>query len=77
MAVQMPGAHVVIDDLNGRKCGLAFGIGVVGTLGVIITAHRQGQLADPRAVLLELRAAGMWLSDTVIARALRIAGIEP
>jgi predicted nucleic acid-binding protein len=32
---------------------------------------------DPRAVLLQLRAAGMWLSDTVIARALRIAGIEP
>jgi predicted nucleic acid-binding protein len=77
MAVQMPGAHVVIDDLNGRKCGLALGLGVVGTLGVIITAHRRGQLADPRAVLLELRAAGMWLSDTVIARALRIAGIEP
>jgi predicted nucleic acid-binding protein len=77
MAVQMPGARVVIDDLNGRKCGLAVGIGVVGTLGVIITAHRQGQLADPRAVLLELRAAGMWLSDAVIARALRIAGVEP
>jgi hypothetical protein len=43
----------------------------------IITAHRQGHLSDPRAVLLELRAAGMWLSDTVISRALRIAGIEP
>lgn len=77
LAVQMPDAHVVIDDLNGRKCALALGIGVIGTLGVIVSAHRQGQLADPRAVLLELRAAGMWLSDTVIARALRIAGIEP
>jgi hypothetical protein len=42
-----------------------------------LTAHRQGQLADPRAVLLELRAAGIWLSDAVIARALRIARIEP
>jgi predicted nucleic acid-binding protein len=77
MAVQMPGARVVIDDLNGRKCALALGIGVVGTLGVIITAHRRGELADPRAVLLELRATGMWLSDTVIARALRTAGIDP
>lgn len=75
-ALQMPGAHVVIDDLSGRKCGLALGIGVVGTLGVIIGAHRRGRVADPRAVLLELRAAGMWLSDGIIARALHIAGIE-
>lgn len=75
-ALEMPGAYVVVDDLIGRKCGLALGIGVVGTLGVIITAHRRGRLPDPRAVLLELRAAGMWLSDAIIARALRIAGIQ-
>lgn len=75
-ALQMSGASVVIDDLNGRKCGLALGIRVVGTLGLIIRAHRQGRLADPRAVLQELRAAGMWLSDAAIARALRIGGIE-
>ena len=31
---------------------------------------------DPRAVLLEFRSAGMWLSDAVIALALSIAGIE-
>jgi predicted nucleic acid-binding protein len=74
-ALQTPGARVVLDDLNGRKCSLVHGIDTVGTLGVIITAHRQGQLADVRAVLLELRAAGMWLSDEVIARTLRIAGI--
>ena len=75
-ALHMPGARVVIDDLNGRKCALAHDLDVVGTLGVVIAAHRQGRIDDPRAVLLELRTAGMWLSDTVIARALRIAGIK-
>ena len=75
-ALQLPGAYAVIDDLSGRKCGLALGIGVIGTLGVIVAAHRRGALTDPRAVLLELRSAGMWLSDAVIARTLRIAGIE-
>ena len=75
-ALQLRGAYAVIDDLNGRKCGLTLGVGVIGTLGVIVAAHRRGALTDPRAVLLELRAAGMWLSDAVIARALRIAGIE-
>lgn len=76
MALYEPGARVVIDDLSGRKCALAHELDVVGTLGVVIAAHRQGRIDDPRAVLLELRAAGMWLSDAVIARVLRTAGIK-
>jgi predicted nucleic acid-binding protein len=75
-ALHEPSARVVIDDLNGRKCALAHGLAVVGTLGVVIAAHRQGRIDDPRAVLLELRTAGMWLSDAVIARVLRTAGIN-
>ena len=75
-ALQEPDARVVIDDLTGRKCALAHGITVAGTLGVVIAAHRQGHIDDPRRVLLELRTAGMWLSDAVIARALRLAGID-
>jgi predicted nucleic acid-binding protein len=77
MALHELGARVVIDDLNGRKCALAHELDVVGTLGVVIAAQRQGRIDDPRAVLLELRRAGMWLSDAVIARVLRTAGITP
>ena len=77
MALHEPGARVVIDDLNGRKCALAHELDVVGTLGVVIAAHRQGRIDDPRAVLSELRTAGMWLSDAVLARVLRTAGIKP
>ncbi len=70
------GARVVIDDLNGRKCALAHGLSVIGTLGVVIAAHRQGRIDDPRRVLLELRTAGHVVVRRVIARALRIAGIH-
>lgn len=75
-ALQESDARVVIDDMNGRKCALAHGLSVSGTLGVVIAAHRQGRIDDPRAVLMELRTAGMWLSDAMIARALRIAAIK-
>jgi len=75
-ALQESDARVVIDDMNGRKCALSHGLSVSGTLGVVIAAYRQGRIDDPRLVLLELRSAGMWLSDAVIARALRIAGIH-
>lgn len=73
-ALTIPGSRAVIDDLLGRKCALSLGVDVVGTLGVVIAAHRRGVVDDPRRVLLDLRAAGMWLSDELIERALRIAG---
>jgi predicted nucleic acid-binding protein len=73
VALGIVGARPVIDDLAGRRCALALGLDVMGTLGVVIVAHRRGQVEDPRRVLLDLQAAGMWLSDAVIDGALRIA----
>ncbi len=60
-ALATPGARAIIDDLSGRRCALAVGLEVMGTLGVVIAAHRLGHVADPRAVLLDLRAHGSGL----------------
>jgi predicted nucleic acid-binding protein len=86
LALTALGSTAVIDDLSGRKCALSHGINVMGTLGVVIAAGRCGHIGDPRQVMFELRldllqaiagrklrAAGMWLSESVIERALRIA----
>src|SRR5437764_5701628 len=59
--LQATDGRPVIDDLAGRKCARALGLSPVGTLGVIISAHRRGHLNDPRQVLFDLRASGMWL----------------
>lgn len=74
VALEIAGARPVIDDLAGRRCALALGLDVMGTLGIVIAAHRRGQIEDPRRVLLDLRAAGMWLTDSVIEGALRLGG---
>jgi predicted nucleic acid-binding protein len=66
----------VLDDLAGRKCARAFGLRVVGTVGLVIAAHRQGRIADARKALLDLRASGMWISDSIIDQALRLAGLN-
>lgn len=71
-ALSLPAARPVVDDLAGRRCARAFRLNVIGTLGVVVAAHRRGAIGDPRALLLELRASGMWLSDTVIESALRL-----
>jgi predicted nucleic acid-binding protein len=67
------GAVPVVDDLAARKCALALGLQPIGTLGVVVAAHRRGYIRDLRQTLLDLRTSGMWLSDAVIERALSIA----
>ena len=68
-----PRVRLVVDDLAGRKCALAHRLELIGTLGVVVAAHRRGLVDDPARVLAELETAGMWLSPSVIARALAIA----
>ena len=77
LALEISGSRTVIDDLNGRKCALSHGLEVMGTLGVVVSSFRRGVIKDPREVLMELRRAGMWLSDAVISKSLQAAGIEP
>jgi predicted nucleic acid-binding protein len=66
-------ARPVIDDLLGRRCALALGLNVMGTLGVLVAAHHSGHVDDLRQAILDLRTSGMWISNTVIDRALRLA----
>jgi predicted nucleic acid-binding protein len=73
LALAISDARPVIDDLAGRKCALALGLNVSGTLGIVIAAHRRGHIKDPREIMMRLRSSGMWLSDAVIETALRLA----
>jgi predicted nucleic acid-binding protein len=74
VALTIAGARPVIDDLAGRRCALALGLNVMGTLGVVISAYRHGHIDNPRQVFFDLRDCGMWLSDAVIEGALRLMG---
>lgn len=69
-----PGTTAIIDDLAARRCANLLGIPVRGTLGLILTAKRRGTIPQARPVLEQLRAAGMYLSDTVLNRALKTVG---
>lgn len=66
--------EVVLDDLAGRRCAVAHGIPLIGTLGIAILARRAGRIAEARPLVEELRRAGLRVSDDVIAIALKQAG---
>ncbi|MGZ3396352.1 MAG: DUF3368 domain-containing protein [Isosphaeraceae bacterium] len=74
VALQNPGCEVVIDDLAGRRCAVAHGIPLLGTIGVVILAKRIGKIVEARTVIEELRGVGLYVKDEVIAGALSQAG---
>ena len=64
------GAEAIIDDLAARRCANSLGIPVRGTLGLVLLGKKSGRLDAARPVLESLRAAGMYLSDSVMNHAL-------
>lgn len=68
--------RVVIDDLEARRCAQALGIGVIGTLGVVLRAKRMGLISAARPVVEQLRRVGLYVSEDLVDRALTHLG-EP
>lgn len=69
-----PGCWAIVDDLAARRCAEAFGIPIIGTLGLVLRAKRKGRVPAARPVLEELREAGMYLGERVLNRALALVG---
>jgi len=67
-------AMAILDDRAGRRCALAHRIPLRGTLGLVLLAKRRGRIEAARPLLDDLREAGMYLSDTILNRALALVG---
>jgi predicted nucleic acid-binding protein len=64
---------LIIDDRKGRLWAQRLGVSVIGTIGVIVRAKREGYLESVRAVLEELQAVGFYLTPRLMNEALRLA----
>lgn len=73
-AATHPGCSAILDDLAGRRCAETLGVPLVGTLGLVLRAKRFGRIESARPLVIKLREAGMYLSDRVLDRALRLVG---
>lgn len=74
LAQAATGAVAVIDDLAARKCAVALGIPVRGTLGIVLLAKRRGIIPAARSVMEDLLRGGLYLSRNVLDEALRRVG---
>ncbi len=74
LALSVPGAVAILDDLAGRRCAAALGVPVRGTLGMVLAAKQRGWIPLARPVLEDLIGGGMYLSRRVLDEALSRVG---
>lgn len=68
------GAGLLLDDRAAVVYARGLGLRVIGTLGILILAKRQGKLAQVAPLIEQLRTSGHYLGEAVIAAALAAAG---
>jgi predicted nucleic acid-binding protein len=75
LARQLSPCMAIIDERRGRRIAQqVYGLPVKGTAGILVEARRLGLISAVRPRLLELRAAGYFIADSVIAAACQAVG---
>jgi hypothetical protein len=73
LALENKGRIVLLDDAMVRQIAQAAGLEVWGTLRIILEAKSNGMIESIKPVLKLLIAAGMWISDDLQHRVLKLA----
>lgn len=65
---------VLMDEKRGRQVALRRNIPVVGVLGILLQAKREGSLEELKSMLLQLQNSGYRLSEELVRKVLELAG---
>lgn len=74
LALENPDKTVILDDTLARRIAAAAGLEVWGTLRVLLEGKKRKMITQMSSALDELRKSGMWISDDVRRRIMRLAG---
>ena len=62
LAIKQNADLILLDDLAGRRVANAYGIEVMGTLGLLKVMYQRGRIENLKATLDELQKQGFWMS---------------
>jgi len=75
LALEIGADLLLLDERDARETAEAFGLDVLGTIGMLIWAKRKGQIPNLKAELDRLiNIAGFWISKELYKRALMEVG---
>jgi len=74
LGLERPNSRLILDDALARRIARLNGLRFTGTMGVILRAKQRGLLDAVKPVVLALRNAGLWLSDSLVTEVLQQAG---
>ena len=74
LALENPNHVILLDDGLARRTATAAGLTVWGTLKVLLEAKLLGLVDRIEPMIGRLREAGMWISDDIKLRILKLAG---
>jgi predicted nucleic acid-binding protein len=75
LARQLNARLLVTDDRKARQAARRLEVPCIGLAGMVVHARQRGKIQSVRDMLLKLeREGGLYLSDAVVADALRLAG---
>ncbi|MDJ0899962.1 MAG: DUF3368 domain-containing protein [Xenococcus sp. MO_188.B8] len=74
LGIENNNSLLVIDDQLARRIADLYNLKYTGTLGVLIKAKQAGYLKSIATVIRELRNQGMWLTDQIVNKVIKLAG---
>jgi predicted nucleic acid-binding protein len=66
LSLEIEDSILIIDELKGRKIASSLNIKIIGTIGILILAHKKGLIKDLITVILKLVNSGFRLSDDLL-----------
>lgn len=72
LAIKQNADLILLDDLAGRRAATAYGIEVMGTLGLLKVMCRRGRIENMKSTLDELQKQGFWMSADLYSRMLEV-----
>ena len=73
LAVELGNTIIILDDKKARRIAKQLDLHVIGTLGVILCAKREGLIPKVRPLLIALQQVGFYMTDELYNETLKIA----
>lgn len=74
LAMEIPKAILILDDLKARKIAKSLDLNLTGTLGVIVGAKKKGVIPSVSSILDQLQETDFRVSPSVVKKIKEIAG---